>query len=224
MWGVDPPPRLLELTALREAQNQEARNEYTYRQTVLIEELDERGVRAGDYREVREVIFTPKDERIERLVGKPVSNLKRLQLTEEDFHDIREIQPFLLTQEQARLYEVRFRGEETLEGIPCFVLEVRPRQILTGQRLFEGMFWIGQKDYSILRSAGQAVPQIRRSKSENLFPHFTTVREKFEGRFWFPVKTVADDTLYFRTGAQRIRLTIRYSDYKRFTAESRLIP
>jgi hypothetical protein len=41
-----------------------------------------------------------------------------------------------------------------------------------------------------------------------------------DGDLRFPAYTWADDTLDFRVGPQRIRLTIHYSDYKRFAAES----
>ena len=41
-----------------------------------------------------------------------------------------------------------------------------------------------------------------------------------DGKFRFPIQTYADDVLPFRNGPQRIRLTIRYADYKRFGAES----
>jgi len=47
-----------------------------------------------------------------------------------------------------------------------------------------------------------------------------TVREPIDGKHWFPINTYADDTLAFRTGLQRIRLKIRYSNYKRFSADS----
>ena len=36
----------------------------------------------------------------------------------------------------------------------------------------------------------------------------------------FPVNTYADDTLPFSTGLLRVRLTIRYTQYKRFGADS----
>ena len=39
---------------------------------------------------------------------------------------------------------------------------------------------------------GKAVPEIRTMKSENLFPHFTTLRRPADGDLWFPVKTYAD--------------------------------
>jgi hypothetical protein len=71
-----------------------------------------------------------------------------------------------------------------------------------------------------VRLEGQAVPQIRTMKSENLFPRFTTLRQIVDGQHRFPIFTYADDTLPFRTGSQRVRMTIRYSNYKRFGAES----
>jgi len=95
-----------------------------------------------------------------------------------------------------------------VDGHECYVLQVRPRQVFPGQRLFEGILWI------------RAVPAIFKWSSENLFPRFTTIRARIGGRWWFPVYTFADDVLGFRTGPVRLRMTIRYSDYKRFTAES----
>jgi hypothetical protein len=107
--------------------------------------------------------------------------------------------------------------------VDCWVLQVRPRQILQGQRFFDGMIWVDKKEYNIVRMEGQAVPQIRTTKTENLFPRFTTIRKPLDGKHWFAVYTYADDTLQFRNGPQRIRLRIAYSSYKRFGAESTLI-
>ena len=69
------------------------------------------------------------------------------------------------------------------------------------------------------------VPQLRSKVAgkENLFPAFTTLRERI-GENWFPVSTHADDTLDFSTGPIRIKMTIRYRDYKRFGAESKVLP
>ncbi len=205
--------------AHRESETEAERNQYAYRQTVKVTELSERGAQTGEYREVRDVIFSPTKERSEVMIGAPFKNLKNLILTEEDFRDIRDIQPFVLVEDFLPIYETNFRGEEKMDGVDCWVLQVRPRQILQGQRLFDGMIWVSKQDYSVIRSEGQAVPQIRTTKSENLFPKFTTLRKPVNG-FWFPVATNADDTLYFRTGAQRIRMTIRFENYQKFGAES----
>jgi hypothetical protein len=223
--AADPPPDLARKVANREAENEAARNNYMYRQTVIVEEMDSHGGRAGEYREVREVIFSPEGERTDRMVGKPVMNLKRMRQTEEDFRDLREVQPFLFTPDRLWAYETKFRGEETVDDVDCWVLQVRPRQILQGQRLFEGNFWIDKRDYSIVRTEGQAVPQIHSTnpEKENLFPHFTTVREKI-GDHWFPVHTHADDTLQFRNGGIRMRLTVRYLNYQKFQVDSKITP
>ena len=218
----DPPANLTRLIAARETETAQAQSNYTYRQTVTLDELNPQGLASGSYREVRDIIFSPEHERSEQMVGKPLLTLTHLKMTDEDFRDIRDVQPFLLTKDQAFLYATQFRGEENMDGMDCFVVQIRPRQILDGQRLFDGMLWVSKKDYSVIRSEGQAVPEIHTLKTENLFPHFTTMRQKVEGDFWFPVMTYADDTLYFRGGAQRIRLTIRYSEYHRFGADSKI--
>ncbi len=221
MLAEEPPANLAKKVAEREAANEAARANYTYRQTILFGELDKNGGRVGESREVREIIFSPKGERTDNMVGKPVLSLKNMKMTDEDFRDFREVQPLLLTPDVLFIYETKFKGEEVIDGVDCWLMQVRPRQILQGQRLFDGIFWVDKRDFSIIRCEGQAVPQIYSSKAEkeNLFPHFTTLRTKV-GDFWFPVQTYANDTLHFRSGPQRVKLTIRYQDYKRFGAES----
>ena len=219
-----PPPNLARLVAHRETETEAERNQYMYRQSVTLDELDQRGAARGQYKEVRDIIFSPRHERTEELVGKPENRLKNLLLTEEDFHDIRDIQPLVLTEDRLWNYETKFRGEETMDGVDCWVLQVRPRQILEGQRFFDGLVWVEKKQYNMVRLEGRAVPQIRTMKSENLFPRFTTIRKPVDGVHWFPIFTYADDTLEFRTGPQRERLRIAYTNYRRFGAESTFTP
>lgn len=229
LTAQEPPADLVKRIAAVETAAQQAQSNYTYRQSVTVEELDKRGALAGDYHEVRDVIFSPaaepagKGERTEKFVGSPRMGLKNLRLTDEDFRDIREIQPFLLTTDQMFIYETRFQGDENIDGVDCWVVQIRPRQILDGQRLFDGQLWIDKRDFSVIRSEGQAVPQIINTKTENLFPHFTTIRQRVDGQYWFPVVTYANDTLEFRSGAQRIRLIIRYSEYKKFGSDTKII-
>ena len=112
------------------------------------------------------------------------------------------------------------RGDEVIDAIDCWVVSIKPRQILDGQRLFEGLLWISKSDYSTIRSEGRAMPQIFKRKEENLFPRFTTIRKKMEGGLWFPAVTFSDDTLQFSSGPVRQRLKITYSDYQRFGADT----
>jgi hypothetical protein len=219
LYAKEPPPDLAKRVAHRESETAEERLQYAYTQSVRLQEVDGRGIQAGEYREVREVIFSPTGDRTERLSEQPVSRLKNLIMTPEDFADIRDIQPFIMTEDQLRIYDVQYKGEEEIDNRDCWVLSIRPRQILSGQRLFDGLVWIGQDDFSVMRSDGKAVPEIVTGKQENLFPRFTTIRRQVNG-FWFPAVTSADDTLYFRRAPIREKLVIRYDGYRKFGSDT----
>ncbi len=218
--AADPPTGLLRKIAERETANAQAMSNYTYRQAVTIQEFNDHGAVTGQYREVRDITFSPSHVRYEQVTEQPRNTLTRIRLTPVDFADIRDIEPFLLTSDKVALYEGQYKGEETLKGTLCFVEYVRPRQILSGQRFFEGLLWVRQSDLSVIQSEGQAVPQIETLREQNLTPHFTTLRKLVDGKWFFPIQTYADDTLYFRDWPQRIRIEIRYMNYKRFGAES----
>ena len=219
LLAEDPPPNLARLVAAHEALDEKARDDYTWRQTFELEEFDGKGFAGGRYHEVRDILFSPDGKRVEEMVGKPSDTLTHIKLTDEDFQDLREIQPLLLTTDRFFMYETAFKGEEVVEGTDCWILQVRPRQILAGQRLFDGLVWVSKADQAIVKAEGEAVPQVHGLKNENLFPHFTTIRQKVDGH-WFPTRTLGDDTLAFHSGAQRERISVRYENYKRFSSET----
>lgn len=204
---------LIRRVAENEKQFRAARDHYTYRQTF---QFTEEG--GGSYRAVTDVTFTPEGKRLEKQIKKPVSTLTRIQLTEEDFRDLVEVQPFVLDPEDLWNYEATYVAEQVLAGIPAYVLRIRPRQIFATQRLFAGTIWVSKDGLQIVQAEGKAVPDLVRKGRENLFPHFTTARERVDGAHWFPVLTYADDVLTFRSGPVRVRFTIKYENYKRFAA------
>ena len=218
--AAEPPPGFLKKLAQRETENALARENYTYRQSVTIQEFNDQGLVTGEYHEVRDITFSPNRVRYEQVVERARNTLTRIRLTPEDFADIRNIDPYLLTSDEVPLYEAQYKGEETIDGVRCFVEYVRPRQILSKQRFFEGTLWVRESDLAVIRSEGQAVPQINTLREQNLFPHFTTIRREIDGKWLFPIQTYADDTLFFRDWPQRIRMIIRYMDYRKFGAES----
>ena len=218
--GTEPPQGLLRKMAEREQANSRARDNYTYRQVLTVQELNTQGMVAGEYHEVRDVTYSPEKGRSEQVVEPAKNTLTRVKLTAEDFSDIRNIESLLLTPDKVSLYEGQYKGEETKDGERCFVEFVRPRQILSGQRFFQGLLWVRQSDFAVVRSEGQAVPQMETPKEENLFPHFTTLRRLVDGQYMFPTETIADDTLFFKNWPQRLKFSIRYSNYKRFGSES----
>ena len=106
----DPPANLAKLVAQRETETAQAQANYTYRQSLTIDEFDKTNIIVGSYWEQRDIIFSPKQERTEQMVSHPVDNLHRIKLTDEDFRDIRDVQPFLLTKDQSVLVRHAFQG------------------------------------------------------------------------------------------------------------------
>ena len=195
------------------------RDNYTYTQRFRFTEL-RGGLPAGRYEEVRDITFTGTGERQELHRTKPIMQLQRMRLTDEDFRDLRDVNPFVLTRETLRFYKVGYKGIEQVDGLDCHVLAVRPKQVLYGQRFFDGLLWVGVEHGQVVRAGGRPVPQIHRIEDSNLFPAFITDYQPIDGKHWFPVRTEGDDILPFPTGNQRVKVLIEYSDYKRFSATS----
>ena len=215
-----PPAGMLRALAESGSRFEQARQRYTYTRHFRFHEIDRQGRLSGSYDEVREVLFSPEGQRIEQFVGRPHDRLKDIRLTEEDFRDLREVQPFVLTQDTLWRYELRFKGLEEIGGEFCYVFRLTPRQVLEGQRVLDGMIWVSREHEQIVKVAGKPLPQIHRSNHQNLFPQFATIYEEVDEGLWFPVKTVASDILPFRTGGQAVKYTIDYEKYQRFQAES----
>jgi hypothetical protein len=217
---ADPnPEEIIRKFAAKEAEFAKARENYTYRQTFRIQELDESGNVRGKLEMVSDIIFSPDGKRSERVVRAPVSTLKNLLLTPEDEQDLRNVQPFVLTTDQIPNYLIRYLGRQKVDEIPCYVFAVKPKKMEPGQRYFEGQIWVDDRDLQIVKTYGKGVGLLKKG-SDNQFPRFETYREQIDGKYWFPTYTRADDTLHFQTGPQPIRMIVKYEDYKQFKGET----
>ena len=205
--------------AAKEAEFARARENYTYRQTARVQELDPRGNPGGKFEVVSDIIFSAEGKRTERVVYAPVSTLRNIQLTTEDEQDLRNVKPFVLTTRDVEKYHVRYLGKQMADEIPCYVFAVKPKQLEPGQRYFQGQIWVDDRDLQIVKTYGRGVGLIRKGV-DNQFPKFETYRAQIDGKYWFPVYTRADDTLLFQSGPQRIRMLVKYEDYKQFKSEA----
>ncbi len=208
--------------AAKETEFAQARENYTYRQTARVLELDESGAVRGRWEMVSDIVFSPEGKRTERVVRAPVQTLKNILLTPEDEQDLRSVQPFVLTTKEIGKYHVRYLGRQNADEIPCYVFAVKPKTMEPGQRYFSGMVWVDDRDFQIVKSYGRGVG-LQKKNSDNQFPKFETYREQVDGKYWFPTYTRADDTLFFQSGAQRIRMTVRYEYYKQFKSDAKII-
>src|SRR3954447_22471000 len=217
------PDEIIQKFAAKEAEFAQARNNYTYRQSVKLQELDGGGnPTAGKWEEVSDIIFSPEGRRAEKVVYAPVTTLQRIQLTPEDVADLRNVQPFVLTTNEIPEYNIVYLGPEKVDDIGCYTFSVKPKSIKPGKRYFEGQIWVDDRDLQIVKTYGKGVGELKAGSSKNqAFPKFETYREQIDGKYWFPTYTHADDTLHFKNlDNVRMRMTVKYQDYKKYEGKS----
>jgi hypothetical protein len=213
--------------AAKEKEFKTARDQYTYRQSVKVQVLDGSTVN-GEYQQVFDVIFDDQGKRIENVVFAPQSTLDSagLSMDQGDFEDIRQRLPFVLTSDEVSEYSVLYVGQQQEDELHCYVFDIAPKQIVGKKRYFQGRIWVDDHDFQIVKTYGKTVPDInagrKKGKDEHLYPKFTTWREQIDGSYWFPTYTKADDMLHFSTGDIHIREIVKYENYRRFGAKSRI--
>jgi len=216
---------IIQKFAAREAVFKQARNNYTYTQDITVQTLEGNTV-DGEWRQIWDITYDDKGGRIENVTFAPMDSLRRVSMTREDFDDIRNRLPFVLTTEDLPLYDVLYVGQQHVDEIETYVFDMAPKRAEKGQRYFQGRIWVDNHDFQIVKTCGRNVPDLHAKKKndqENLTPKFVTYREQIDGQYWFPTYTRADDDLHFKNGDVHIRETIKYLNYKRFGSRTRII-
>ena len=219
--AVEPSPDqvddIIQKFAAKEAAFSKARSNYTYRQTARVMTLDENGNSNGKWEEVTDIVFTGDGHRIEKVAYAPMSTLTLIQLDPGDMQDLREVQPFVLTTDELSKYYIRYLGRDTLDEISCYAFAVKPKKLEAGKRYFEGEVWVDDRDLQIVKSYGRGIGI---THGDYQYPKFETYREQIDGKYWFPTYTIANTTLHFKENDQRIKMTVKYEDYKQFKSDT----
>jgi hypothetical protein len=211
----------------QEAAFEAARNEYEFRQTVKVNTIsDDTGRPDGEYLEVTDITFDKDGHRVEHVVFAPQNTLERVILTENDMKDVAERLPFILTTAQLPEYDLTYVGKQHVDELVTYVFDAAPKQMVKGQRYFQGRIWVDQQDDEIVLVNGLNVPQENRPGKEDLSPPFTTYYQQIDGKYWFPTYTKAEGILHFAPSGGSLsqdihmRSTVKYTDYKKFNFRS----
>ncbi len=215
-----PVEQIIEKFIDKETEFSRARESYIYRQTVKILEYNNSGGVRGRYESVQDILFGGDGKRIERVVYAPVPTLKNIIMTPNDMEDLRSVQPFVMTRDNASEYRIDYLGEQLVDEIDTYMFSVKPKKMEKGKRYFEGQIWVDTIGLQIVKTYGKGVGLLGKSNKGERFPRFETYRDQVDDTYWFPVYTSADDTLDFDSGPQRIRMIIKYENYKRFEGTS----
>jgi hypothetical protein len=212
---------IIQKFAAREKEFKEAREQYTYRQTVKVETLDG-DTPDGEYQETFDISFDDQGRKLKTVVYAPSPTLKRIGMTSADFDDIENRLPFVLTSDEIPEYDIVYVGQQAEDELHCYVFDIAPKMIDKKKRYFQGRIWVDDHDLQIVKTYGRSVPETRSKNGENLFPKFTTWRQQIDGKYWFPTYTYANDILHFKMEDVRIREVVKYADYQKFGSKTRI--
>jgi hypothetical protein len=214
--------QIIQQFAAKESEFAKARENYTWHQSVKVQELDGDTV-TGTREQESDILFDDRGQRVDHVTFAPQDTLQKISWTRQDDDDLRQRMPFTVTTETMPEYNIKYVGQQREDELNTYVFDLSPKTIEKNKRYFEGRIWVDDHDFQIVKTFGKSVPDIKSGGSENLFPKFTTWRTQVDERYWFPAYTLVDDTLHFKMGDVHLRQIVKYTNYKRFGSKSKII-
>src|SRR5260370_18075176 len=105
-----PMEQIIRKFTEHEEEFRKERDNYTYTQIFVFQELDEDGRPDGEYRLTSDILFTPPGKRYEKGVDAPAPTLSRISMSQQDFDDIEKVWPPVLTPAELPKYDVNYVG------------------------------------------------------------------------------------------------------------------
>jgi hypothetical protein len=217
-----PPPIPVEVIIQKFSANEDVMKQkfdtYDYTQTVRIDELADPG---GKFSVTGDVYTRPDGQRYMRVEKQPESNLKVEMYTLEDVRTISNLPLFLLTSQEIANYNFKYVGQEKLDQLTTYIFQVKPKMLSRKRRFFEGVIWVDDQDFAIVKSYGKLVSELSGNGTALPFTMFETYRENFQGKYWLPTYTSSDDVIKDPDGQEvPVRLVIRSTNFKPHDSEA----
>jgi hypothetical protein len=131
--------------------------------------------------------------RYQRIVKQPVSTLKQTSFTLEDVKIIASLPLFYLTSDEVGNYKFKYQGTEKMDELDTFIFRVQPKLLSRNKKLFDGVIWVEQRDFTIVKSSGKFVREVEAEGVQLPFTMFDTYRENVAGQYWFPTYITSED-------------------------------
>jgi len=151
-----PVEQIIQKFTEHEEEFRKERDNFTYTQIFIFQELDEDDRPDGEYRLTSDILFTPAGKRYEKVVDAPSPSLKRISMSQQDFDDIEKVWPLVLTPAELPKYDVKYVGREQVDEVGTYVFDIAPKKMEKSQRYLEGRIWVEDKDLQIVKTRGKA--------------------------------------------------------------------
>jgi hypothetical protein len=211
-----PPPipvdEIIQKFAANEDVMKKAYDSYDFTQSIRLDELSDPG---GRFSVTGEVYTKPDGLRYMRVTKPAESSLKLMHFSLEDVRVIASMPEFPLTAEEIENYSFKYVGQEKLDQLNTYIFQVKPKILSRKKRYFEGVIWIDDHDFAIVKSYGKFVSELEGNGTALPFTMFETYRENFQSKYWLPTYTRSDD--YFKSEGNEdmpLRLIVHSTDFK----------
>lgn len=211
-----PPPipeqEIIQKFAASEDVMKQKYESYDFTQTIRIEEMADPG---GKFSVIGEVYTRPDGQRFLRIAKQPESDLKVEHFSLEDVRTIASMPLFSLTSQEIGNYNFKYAGQEKLDQLNTYIFQVKPKLLSRKQRYFEGVIWVDDHDFAIVKSYGRFVSELTGNGTSLPFTMFETYRENFQEKYWLPTYTRSDDFIKGPNDEELpLRLVIRSTEFK----------
>ena len=162
----------------------------TFTQALRVQELSTPG---GEYNVQGEIYTKPDGQRFEKFAAPAESTLKMTTLTLQDVKLLSAVPVFMLTTDQLANYSVQYLGKEKLDELNTYIFRVKPKHVERLRRFFDGVVWVEDHDFAIVKSSGRFVSEIADDGTGLPFRMFDMYRENVDGKHWLPTYVGSDD-------------------------------
>jgi hypothetical protein len=207
-----PPDEIIRRFAANEDKMKDAYDHSTFTQSLRVQELSTPG---GEYDIKGEFYTKPDGKRYEKFPGPPESTLKVTSLTLQDVKILSGVPNFVLTTGELANYSLQYLGKEKLDELSTYIFRVKPKRVERVRRFFDGVVWVDDRDFTVVKSSGKFVSEIADDGTGLPFRMFDMYRENVDGKHWLPTYLGSDDFVKIKDHPDiHVRLVIRTSDFK----------
>jgi hypothetical protein len=207
-----PTDEIIRRFTANEDKMKDAYDHSTFTQSLRVQELSTPG---GEYNIKGEIYTKPDGQRFEKFPAPAESTLKVTSLTIQDVKILSSVPNFVLTTNELANYSLQYLGKEKLDELNTYIFRVKPKRVERMRRFFDGVVWVDDRDFAVVKSSGKFVSEIADDGTGLPFRMFDMYRENVDGKHWLPTYLGSDDFVKFPDHPDvHLRLVIRTSDFK----------
>lgn len=214
-----PPEQIVQAFLASEAECLRAHQSYSFKRSVRLQEYLPGGDPGGEILQESAIYLADNGRRYEKTGETSKKSFVAANVAAEDLKSISQIPLFPLVPEQLQYYTITYKGSQPLDELHTYIFEVKPKRLLAGYRLFQGLAYVDDRDLAIVQLYGRwdELPDEEGNNQDARRIPFTMYEIYYEnvaGKLWFPTYIRSDAYLHTKATDCQLRLIVKMTDFK----------